>query len=315
DDEHYLDPNTPDDPLALTPHIEGMNVGESRDFELPLPDTFQPEQYAGKTMQCHVELVRLEHKAPPIVDDAFAQSVGDYETVDDLRARARQSIETDRRVADAEAFVNQVMQQAIDSSQVELPPPMVEDEIHRSLDNLKERIESRRGMTFDLYLRVIGKTEEQLHEEAREPAEARVKSNLVLEAIAEAEQITAPRQQVDAELRETAALPTVRERDRRRILTSPAVRARVEERLVRRLALQRLLEIANPKQTTESADKENDADATSQSVLHEAVQSHADALEGTRSEGTHAERTRSGGTLPEGVHAGSAAPDPGEEEM
>jgi hypothetical protein len=71
----------------------------------------------------------------------------------------------------------------------------------------------------------------------------------------------------------------VRERDRRRILTSPAVRARVEARLKRGLALQRLLEIANP--TADSADKDTkdtDKGASDQRALQEAVPSHANAL-------------------------------------
>lgn len=290
EEEYFLDPNGPDDAFNLTPRLEGMNVGETRDFELPLPEGYEPEQYAGKTMQGQVELLRLERKAMPLLDDAFAQSIGDFETLDALRERVRQSLESDQRVNDAEAFVAAVMQQALDDASVEIPPPMVEDEIHRTLDELKSSVESRRHMTFDLYLRLVGKTMEELHEEARGPAEARVKSNLVLEAIADAEQIELPRPQIDAELREVAALPTVRERDRRRILTSPTVRARVEARLKRRLALQRLLEIANPNPTADSADTDSNEDATDQRVLQVAAQSHADALE-------------------------SATPHPGEEEM
>jgi trigger factor len=280
EEEYYLDPDAAADAFNLTPHLTDMALGDERDFTLDLPATFEPEQYAGKAMQCHVELRRLEHKADVVIDDAFAQSVGEYETVDALRERVRQSLESEQRVGDAETFVTEVMRDALDMSSVELPPPMVEDEIHRALDNLRETIESRRGMTMDLYLRVLNKTEEQLHEEARGPAETRVKSNLVLEAIADAEGIEAPRAEVDAELREAAALPTVRERDRRRIMTSPAVRARVETRMRRRLALQRLLEIADPKTTTDSADIQSDADATGQHVLQEAVASHAAALEG-----------------------------------
>jgi trigger factor len=155
----------------------------------------------------------------------------------------------------------------------------VEDEVNRAIAEVKAEVESRREMTFDLYLRLIDKTEDDLRAEARGPAEARVKGNLVLEAIADAEGLTPPRQQVDAELRAAAALPEVRARDRRRLLASPSVRARVEARLKRALALQRLLEIANP--TADSADKDTkdtNEGASDQRVRQEAVQSHAHAL-------------------------------------
>jgi trigger factor len=280
-EEYYLDPEQPTDSDVpnLTPHIIGMSVGETRDFALPLPETFQPAQYAGKTLQCHVELLRLEHRAAPVVDDAFAQAVGDYETLEALRARVRASLEAQQSVEDADAFVAAVLGRAVDAATVEIPPPMVEDEVNRTINDLKAEVESRRAMTFELYLRLIGKTEDDLRAEARGPAEARVKGNLVLEAIADAEGLAPPRQQVDAELRAAAALPTVRERDRRRILASPSVRARVEARLKRGLALQRLLEIANS--TADSADndtKDTNEGASDQRALQEAAQSHAHAL-------------------------------------
>ena len=271
------DPTMPD----LTPHILGMSVGDTRDFDLLLPEGFQPEQYAGKTMQCHVELARLERKAAPILDDAFAQSVGagEYDSIEALRTAARTSMESQQRLEDAEGFVEQVTRRVVDEATVELPPPLVEEEIHRTLDNFKAELESRQSLTMDLYLRLSGKTMEELHEEVREPSAQRVKSNLVLEAIAAAEGSAPPPGQVDAEVRELAALPTVKERDRRRVLTSPVVRERIESRLKRRLALQRLLEIANPTALSADTSESDGSIQEQQQVLQQAAESHADALE------------------------------------
>ena len=280
--EQFLNPEGSPDPTIpdLTPHIIGMSVGDSRDFDLPLPEGFEPAQYAGKTMQCHAELVRLERKSAPILDDAFAQSIGngEYDSIEALRTAGRISMESQQRIEDAETFVEQVTRRAVDEATVELPPPLVEEEIHRTLDNFQAELESQQRLTMDLYLRLSGKTMEGLHEEVRAPSEQRVKSNLVLEAIADAEGIAAPREQVDAEVRELAALPTVKERDRGRVLTSPVVRERIENRLKRRLALQRLLEIANP--TADSTDtSESDESTQQQQILQQAAESHADALE------------------------------------
>jgi len=276
--EHYLNPDGVPSPATmpdLTPHIVGMSVGESRDFEVILPSGYQPPRYAGKTLACHATLTRLERRAIPALDDAFAQSLGEFASLDDLGARARLSLEAQQRNDDAEAAVAEVTRRVLEASTVDLPPPMIEDEIHRTLDNLKDEIESQQRLTMDLYLRLTGKTMDDLHEEIRPAAEERVKSNLVLEAIAAAEDIKAPRQQVDAELREIAALPTIKERDRRNVLSSPTIRARVETRLERRLALQRLLEIAHPADTDGA---EGDAAADEQ-VRQQAIESHADALE------------------------------------
>ncbi len=275
--EGMPDPNLPD----LTPHIVGLTVGETRDFELQLPEGFQPAQYAGKTMQGHAELTRLERKATPILDDAFAQSVGngEYDSLEGLRTAARASMEGQQQLEDAENFVEQVTRRAVDEATVELPPPLVEEEIHRTLDNFQEQLESQQRLTMDLYLRLSGKTMEQLHEEVREPSVQRVKSNLVLEAIAAAEGITAPQAEVDAEVRALAAHPTVKERDRGRVLTSPVVRERIENRLKRSLALRRLLEIAKPAEESVDTSESGEAQQQQQQVLQQAAENHSDALE------------------------------------
>lgn len=281
EEEYYLDPARQDNPssLNIASHLLGMNLGEERDVELVLPEDYEPAQYAGKTMSCHVELVRLEHKATPILDDAFAQSVGEYSSLDELRARTRERLEAQQALVDAETFVDNVLHAVTDSVRIEIPPPMIDDEVNRMIDRLQANVERERYLTFDLYLRLVNKTLDQLREETRPSAEASVKSNLILEKIAEVEGITAPKEAVDAELRQTAALPTIRERDRRRILTSPAVRARIEARYIRRLALQRLLQIADPKSLAESADNESGRDVSEAQVLEQAAQSRADALE------------------------------------
>jgi trigger factor len=264
-----------------------MSVGEERDFGIVLSEDYKPEQYAGKTLQCHVELVRLEHRTLPAIDDAFAQSVGEFETLEALRGRVRETLEAQQRSSDAESFVSEVSQRTVDAASVEIPPPMIDDEIHRMIDNLRSEVESRQQMTFDLYLRLVDKTEEQLHEDFHASAEARVKSNLVLEALADAEGLVPPREQVDAELREVASLPTVRERDRRRILSDPRVRANVEARLKRRLALQHMLQVANPggdSVVPDSADTTTSSDDTpKEDASQEAAQSPVGALEGSPS--------------------------------
>ena len=279
--DYYLNPSGPTSPDTmpdLTPHIIGMAVGESRDFELTLPEGYQPPRYAGKTQSCHVTLISLERRVMPVMDDAFARSLGEFESLDDVRARVRLSLEAQQRHDDTEAAVAEATRRVLEASTVDLPPPMIEDEIHRTLDTLKDEIESQQRLTMDLYLRLTGKTMDDLHEEIRPAAEERVKSNLVLEAIAAAEGIKAPREQVDAELREIAALPTIKERDRRNVLSSSAIRGRVETRLERRLALQRLLEFAHPADT-DGADGDDAADAANEQVRQQVIETHANALE------------------------------------
>ncbi len=280
--EHFLDPDQPESSteIDLRSYVVDMNVGEEKDVEVTLPENFEPASAAGQTTDLHLKLVRLEGRPTPVIDDALAQTFGEFQTVDDVRVAIRGALEAQQRSQDADAYATSVLTTAVEGATVELPPPLVEEEIHRTLDNFREDIENRQHISMDIYLRLVGKTMDELHEEGRAPSESRVKSNLVLEAIAEAETLVVPREPVDAELREMSALPTVRERDRRRVLTSPVVRERVETRLKRRLALQRLLEIALPP-LGETDDTEGaPADSAAEDALRQqAVENVADALE------------------------------------
>jgi len=290
--EHFLDPNQPESTteIDLRSHVVGLNTGEEKDVEIMLPENFEPATAAGQNAALHLKLVRLEGRPTPVIDDALARTFGEFETVDDLRKAIRGAMEAQQRSQDADAYATSVLTSAVEGATVELPPPLVEEEIHRTLDNFREDVENRQHISMDIYLRLVGKTMEELHEEVRAPSEGRVKSNLVLEAIAEAESLVVPREPVDAELREMSALPTVRERDRRRVLTSPAVRERVEIRLKRRLALQRLLEIALPlldeKGDTEEASDDSAAEDASR---QQAVENVADALESPTHESNEGE--------------------------
>ncbi len=112
---------------------------------------------------------------------------------------------------------------------------------------MRSEVEQGRRMTLEQYLRILGRSMDDLRTEMRGAAEARVRSNLVLDEIGRQDAIHPPAQEVERELLGMASLPTLKNRDKRRLMTSVEVRERVASRLRRRYVILHLLQIAMPR--------------------------------------------------------------------
>ena len=182
-------------------NLVGLRIGESKGFDIGFPGDYRVESLRGKQAHFEVELLDLREKLLPEVDDAFAKSVSETATVDELRAEVRDALV---RRADAEArhaFGDRIIDFAVANASVELPEVMVANEVEIMRDELRGRLAQQR-IGLDQYLALAEQTPEQLTAELREPASRRVKTLLVLSAIAEKEGIDASDEQIDAEIAE-----------------------------------------------------------------------------------------------------------------
>jgi len=182
-------------------HLVGLKIGESTAFEITFPDDYRVEELRGKEAHFEVELLDLREKLLPEVTDEFAKSVGDVETVDELRAEIRDAMV---KRADAEgrhAFGDRIIDFATSNANVELPEVMVTNEIQIMRDELSTRLAQQR-IGMEQYLALAKQTPEELATELREPATRRVKTLLVLSAIAEKEGIDASDAEIEAEIAE-----------------------------------------------------------------------------------------------------------------
>jgi len=185
-------------------HLVGLEIGGTKGFDISFPDDYRVEELQGKDAHFEVELLDLREKVLPGVDDAFAKGVGEVETLDQLRAEIRDSLV--RRV-DAEArhhFGDRIIDYAVSNAKVELPEVMVANEIEIMRDELRTRLAQQR-IGMEQYLALSKQTPEELNSELREPATRRVKTLLVLSAIAEKEGVDATDADIDAEIAEQLA--------------------------------------------------------------------------------------------------------------
>ncbi len=181
-----------DDQKDLLPgfseNIIGMMTGEERDFDLHFPDDFENEQIRGQMVHCHVRLHELKRFFVPPLDDALAQTVGHYETLDQLQASIHQQLEQEhRRVAEA-AYVEQCLNRLMEMARVEFPPVLVEEELDRMMEETEKRLRAQK-MDMKEFLNIKKQTLEEYRSEMRPRAEAQLRRGLILRKFIEAENI------------------------------------------------------------------------------------------------------------------------------
>jgi trigger factor len=177
----------------------GMAIDETKGFDITFPDDYRVDELQGKAAHFEVTLLDVRERILPELDDEFAKSVGDAQTVDDLRVEIRDALSRRAEAEARHAFADRIIDFASSNATVELPEVMIANEIDIMRDELQNRLAAQR-IGLEQYLALAKQTPEELSAELREPASRRVKVLLVLSAIAEQEGIDASPEEVQAEI-------------------------------------------------------------------------------------------------------------------
>ncbi len=178
--------------------IVGMAPGESKNVELRFPDDYPSPPVAGKAAVFAVKLHDLKEFELPPLDDELAKAVSTNQTLDDLRADLRRRLTAVAAGRARRIIGSSILERLVGEHDFALPPSMVEGELDRLMEDAATAAGS--GPSFDEYLKRIEKTEAELRESYRAAAESRVKTTLLIEQIARAENITATPADIAAEL-------------------------------------------------------------------------------------------------------------------
>jgi len=184
---------------GLDEHIVGMSAGESKEFTTTLPADYSNKELAGKEGQYAVTVHKVEAKEVPEIDDQLAAQVSDgqYENMEDLRKAVSDNILERKKRAAREGLREKVINAVIEQAQVTIHPLLVQEEAEHMLQQFSHVLEQQH-MSLDQYLKIMRKTKEEYLQELQPEAEARVKRELVLDAVAEQEQIGVAPEEVEA---------------------------------------------------------------------------------------------------------------------
>ena len=181
----------------------GMNIGEEKDLNVKFPEEYHAENLKGKDAVFHVKVNSIQTKVAPALDDDFAADVSEFNTFDEYRQNIVKDL-TERALKNADVQLeNDLVQQAVDASDCDIPDAMIDDEIDIMVREMKLRM-MYQGLRFEDYIKYTGQTEEQVKEMYRPEAKNRVKMQLVLEALVKAENIEATDEDVEKATAEEA---------------------------------------------------------------------------------------------------------------
>ncbi len=179
--------------------IAGMNAGETKEIEAVFPSDYPKEDLAGKTAIFTVTVHDVKALELPAIDDEFAKTISENETLEALRADVRKRLEAIAQSRARRAIGNVVMEKLVEAHEFPLPQVLVEREIDNMINDSTAQL-AQSGLSFDDYLKEQGKTEDELRESFRNDAEQRVKGTLVIEEIARTEGINATPADIGEEL-------------------------------------------------------------------------------------------------------------------
>jgi trigger factor len=180
----------------------GMREDEERTFTVTFPEDYRETTLAGKPVEFTAVIRELRERRLPPLDDAFAQSAGDFADLTELRADIQRRLHRNALDRARHAFADRIIEYAVANATVEIPAIMVDREVEVMIDELKVRL-SQQGIEYEEYLKVTERDEDKLREESREGAEHRVKVLLVLNAVADAEGVVIDDRTVRAEIDRT----------------------------------------------------------------------------------------------------------------
>jgi trigger factor len=221
--------------------VVGISPGGEKTFELTYPEDDFEENVAGKEATFTVTLQSLKEEDLPPLDDDLATMVGDYDTLDDLKASVRERMETEASEKAEGEYLDKVLDAMIEAAtRIEYPPPAVDNEADLALDQMGRNLASS-GIELDTYLEMLGTTREVYKQDLRPAAEDRLKKRLVLSQVAEQEGLEPEPEAIDDQISQMTEAMGEQADAMREMLNSPGGRLSVASDLTVSLAQERVV--------------------------------------------------------------------------
>jgi trigger factor len=185
--------------------LVGLSIGEEKDVEVTFPEDYHSEEVAGKPAVFHVKILGITEKQLPDIDDDFAQDTTEFDSLEEYKADIREKLKLGKEEQAKNVMGNQLIDQVVEGAEIDVPEAMIEAQVDQMVQDFKQRL-GYQGMDFDMYLQYTGKDPESFREDMKPEAEKRIRGSLVLEQIAEDEEITAGDEDVKAELERMASM-------------------------------------------------------------------------------------------------------------
>lgn len=182
----------------------GHKSGDDVEVNVTFPEEYGAKELAGKAAMFKVQVKEIKEKQLPALDDEFASEVSEYETLKEYKASVKKEIKEQKEKAAAQANENAVVDAVVAKAEADIPDAMIENVADNMLEDYAQRLNNQ-GIPFDQYMKITGQTVEALRDSFKDQAKKNIMTNLVLEAVADAEKIEATDADIDSRVSEMAA--------------------------------------------------------------------------------------------------------------
>ncbi len=183
--------------------LVGAEIGKEVEVNVTFPEDYQAEELKGKAAVFKCTVKEIKEKELPELDDEFASEVSEFETLAEYKEDVKAKL-TEKKTKDAkDAKEAAVIEAIVKDSDMEIPEAMLATQQRQMVDEFAQRIQMQ-GLSIDQYFQFTGTTYDKMIEQVKPQAEKRIKSRLVLEAVAKAENIEATEEDYEEELKNMA---------------------------------------------------------------------------------------------------------------
>ncbi len=185
--------------------LKGLAVGDTKEVNVTFPENYGSEELNGKPAKFDVTVKEIKVKEVPALDDEFAKEVSEFETLAELKEDIKKNLQKAEDQKAENEFEEAIITAVIENTKLDLPQVMVEKEIDQMMNDLENRLKYQ-GLTLDQYMEFTGNTPEKMRDFMKENAERKVKADIIIDAIAKAENIEATEEELKAKALEVAKM-------------------------------------------------------------------------------------------------------------
>lgn len=183
--------------------VVDMTAGEEKDINVTFPEEYHAKELAGCPVVFKVKLHEVKQTVVPEINDEFAKDVSEFDTLEELRADVEKRIREQKQSGIERAFENAALEKAAENMTAEIPESMVEEELERQMERMDYELRAQ-GASLEAYAQMMGGDMDLIKNSLRAGAVKSVKTNVMLEAVVEAEKIEVSDDECEEEYKQTA---------------------------------------------------------------------------------------------------------------
>ena len=224
--------------------LVGTKTGETKDLDITFPQDYSVKELAGQKVVFTVDVLEIKRKELAPLDDEFAKDVSEFATLQELRDEIANKLEQVAKENAEKEFKDTAVQKVVDNAQVEIPEVMINGRLEAMVQNMEMGLRQQ-GIPWDKFLELSNQTQEDIEEKLRPEAEKALAKELVLEKIAQVENIVVSAEEYEAKIRTEAAKAGLQDEQIERLLAAEQRETGIELSIMLDKAVDLIIEQAN----------------------------------------------------------------------